>query len=689
MTPSFKRLRYMIVALIVLGGILPLLWYVSTLRDVPTILAKEAITHLTHHDKVILLDVRPSDEFEAQHVVGAYSWPIKHIQALTSIDQLPPPFQHKTLLVVCTAGFASANAVRHLQTIGIKEVYNVRGGLQEWVASIKDHSTGAVFTTLSSERAYRGMSRFEQWSAVIAGFVFKPLYMVLSLLLALALWRTHTPDLLALKWSMLVFFIGEAWCAVNYLVFDYTSYLSEFIHSYGMVVAFGFFIYAIIEGLDSRVIRLSAWGQRCAALELCGPCIKSEDVDCGARKILLLLIPVAFILAFIPLQVEFSPVSYNSVILGTPYNYSHPILYQIFEKRYCPILALTLLAIAFVILWRQPRRSLSPYMWVLFTAGLGALTFSFFRLLLGMVYENNLIWSTFWEELTELVFVITAWALVLLFRHTVLTEGAGIFPWPIISQALHLPLPLTPNLSPRVSTPVDSQKKVLVACEVLKDPLMQRVPPGLFEKTIFLDYGLHCHPERLRQNIQAIIDDLTQLSLVVLAYGLCGNGLRGIKAGHHTLLVPRVDDCIPLLLGSYEAYWKQVKVEPATFYLSKGWLKSGSHPLSDYQEYLKRYGHSQANIIIDAQYRHCKRLALVAEDQHNLDLCRAQAQEVAEFCLRWSMRYEEILGGDAYIRQLIEVAQDLTRVGDDFIIVPPGSMIQSHQFLRLLTKMRT
>lgn len=683
MIPSFKRLRYLIVALIILGGIVPLLWYAATLGGIATVIPKEAISLLTHRDTVVLIDVRPSNEFERQHVVGAISWPLAHIKALTSFHQLPPSLQGKTLLMMCMADFASTDAVRHLKAMGVKDVYKVRGGLQGWVAAIKDRLTGGPFTTLSDESASRSMSFYEQWSAVIAGFLFKPLYMALSLFLAIALWRTRAPDLAAVKWSMLAFFIGEAWCAVNYLIFDYTSYLSEFLHSFGMVVAFGFFIYAVIEGIDSRLIKLSEAGQRCAALELCGPCIKTEEVDCGARKTLLLLILVACTLTFMPLQAEFSPISYNSVILGTPYNYSHPILYQIFEKRYCPAWALMLLAIAFVILWRQPRRLPSPFVWVLSAAGLGALAFSFFRLLLGMVYENNMIWSTFWEELTELVFITSIWTLLLLFRHSLLLEDAGTFPWPVISRVLHLSFP-SPNLSPILSVPIDTQRVMLVACEVLKDSLKQRMPPGLFEETIFLEYGLHRYPERLRQNIQAILNNLTSPKLVVLGYGLCGNGLRGIKAGQHTLLVPRVDDCIPLLLGSYESYRHQMKVEPATFYLSKGWLKSGSTPLTEYQEYVKRYGNSRADMIIDRQYRHCKRLAFVADDQYDLDLYRKQAEEVADFCRRWDTRYEGILGSDAYIQRLMEVSQDPTKAGNDFLIVPAGGMIQTHQFLRLL-----
>jgi membrane glycosyltransferase len=74
----------------------------------------------------------------------------------------------------------------------------------------------------------------------------------------------------------------------------------------------------------------------------------------------------------------------------------------------------------------------------------------------------------------------------------------------------------------------------------------------------------------------------------------------------------------------------------------------------------------------------------VANDQRDLDLYREQAEDVADFCRRWNTRYEGILGSDAYIQRLMEVSQDPTKAGNDFLIVPPGGMIQTHQFLRLL-----
>jgi hypothetical protein len=212
---------------------------------------------------------------------------------------------------------------------------------------------------------------------------------------------------------------------------------------------------------------------------------------------------------------------------------------------------------------------------------------------------------------------------------------------------------------------------------------------------IFLDYGLHRVPGRMARTLQETLDQIEEPSLVILGYGLCGNGLQGIQAGIHTLVVPRVDDCIALLLGSRRDYIREFEAVPGTYYLSKGWLESGSHPLKEYQEYVPKYGSEQAMWIMDQQYQHYERLILVAHSQADLEAYRPQAQEVARFCERWGMRYEERLGSDRYVRRLVELATHPERVNGDgstpslehglaaeFVVIPPGGEIHQEQFVR-------
>jgi hypothetical protein len=223
---------------------------------------------------------------------------------------------------------------------------------------------------------------------------------------------------------------------------------------------------------------------------------------------------------------------------------------------------------------------------------------------------------------------------------------------------------------------------VVVACQVFQSILEELLPPDLAEQVSFMDYGLHRVPGKMTGTLQDVLDSIEQPSLVVLGYGLCGNGLRGLKAGHHTLLIARVDDCIAMLLGSHADYMREFDKEPGTYYLTKGWLESGSDPLKEYREYTEKYGPEDAIWLMDQQYQHYKRLVLVAHNQADLEAYRPRAQEVAAFCERWGMRYEEILGSDQYVRQLIDVAAALEKADDDFVVIPPGGEIRQDQFMR-------
>lgn len=230
---------------------------------------------------------------------------------------------------------------------------------------------------------------------------------------------------------------------------------------------------------------------------------------------------------------------------------------------------------------------------------------------------------------------------------------------------------------------------VILTCRVLVSALERMLPPDLASEVRILDYGLHRVPVKLTAAVQESLEDIEPPSLVVLGYGLCGNGLRGIQAGQHTLLIPRTDDCIAILLGSYRAYMRQFQTEPGTYYVTKGWLESGSDPLREYLEYSAKWGEETAMWLMDQQYQHYKRLVLVAPNAEEMAQYRPRALEVANFCTRWGMTYEEILGSDDYVRQLIEMAirvrdsdGDPGSVGPDFLVIRPGAEIEQSMFMR-------
>ena len=221
-----------------------------------------------------------------------------------------------------------------------------------------------------------------------------------------------------------------------------------------------------------------------------------------------------------------------------------------------------------------------------------------------------------------------------------------------------------------------------MACKVFEGLLQEYMPEGMADRVSYLDYGLHRVPAKLTWAVQEAIDSIEEPSLIVLGYGLCGNGLDGIKARKHTLLIARADDCIAILLGSYRRYIQEFEANPGTYYLTKGWLESGSDPLKEYREYVEKYGPEEAQWVMDMQYQHYKRLVLVAHTQEDLEAYRPRALEVAEYCQRWGMEYSEILGSDLFVRRLIEVAEDLNKADGEFVVVAPGGELKQSQFIR-------
>jgi hypothetical protein len=220
---------------------------------------------------------------------------------------------------------------------------------------------------------------------------------------------------------------------------------------------------------------------------------------------------------------------------------------------------------------------------------------------------------------------------------------------------------------------------VFIACRVFEQLLVRHIPADLKDRVTFMDYGLHASPKNLRKTLQAEIDSITMPSLIVLGYGMCGNGLKDIQSGIHTLLLPKTEDCIAIFLGSDEAYRKEFNAHPGTYYLTGGWLEAGSDPLKEYEKYLKKYGQTTADFVMNEQYKNYKRIALVGHSEEDLATYRARAMQVADYCQRWGMTYNEIGGSDNYIRRLIEVTVNLSKADETFWVVPPGGKIEGWQ----------
>ncbi|MBC7248669.1 MAG: DUF1638 domain-containing protein [Anaerolineae bacterium] len=218
-----------------------------------------------------------------------------------------------------------------------------------------------------------------------------------------------------------------------------------------------------------------------------------------------------------------------------------------------------------------------------------------------------------------------------------------------------------------------SSRTKVIACATVIEEMLPHMPPGMQYQV--LDFGLHVNPAALKQTLQETIDaSAPPFETIILGYGLCSQAVVGLKANNCTLIVPRVDDCIALFLGSAEAYKVQSRSEPGTYYLTKGWIEAGDSPFEEYDSLVEQYGEEKARRLINQMLKHYTRLALINTGQYELERYREYTRRTAE---RFGLRYEEIPGSDVFIKKMLHGPWD-----GDFVIARPGETISYLDFKR-------
>jgi rhodanese-related sulfurtransferase len=444
--------KWIVALLVLMGCAMPLIFYWCIFGRLPTVTPEQAKTMLRESQgTVLLIDVRRPEVFEARHLDGALNWPLESILTSARTDDIPAQFRSGKLLLLCDVGWDSRRAVEHLSQLGHRGIFQVRGGMQEWIHGFTverlafaeeghEQNASTNFKKLSAVIAPQGelYDRFriasgrieelpfrqsplaEQALAVVAFFFIKPIYELLSLMIIILLWKSREPDLTALRWGMIFFFLGENACAANYFIFRESSYLYEYLHSYGMVLSFGFTAYALLEGIDSRILFLSDMRQRCAAFQLCGNCVKYAEVPCGLKQMFYVLIPALFVVAWMLPTAGWRNTVYNTAVFGRLYNYAHLWIYQVFENWCCAAAACAMLAASLITLLMKKENAIA-WAKIAFAAGIGPLGFGMLRLILGAFYDENRVWFLFWEEATEWLFIAGICFVLWIFRRSLLS----------------------------------------------------------------------------------------------------------------------------------------------------------------------------------------------------------------------------------------------------------------------------
>jgi hypothetical protein len=221
---------------------------------------------------------------------------------------------------------------------------------------------------------------------------------------------------------------------------------------------------------------------------------------------------------------------------------------------------------------------------------------------------------------------------------------------------------------------VNPERCKLIACAAVIEEILPSMQSGMSYE--ILDFGLHTDPKSLKLALQNAIDFAApDIEIILLGYGLCAQAVVGLRSGSRTLVIPRIDDCIAIFLGSAAEYQKQCSSVPGTYYLTKAWIEFDDTPFSGYDVLVEHYGERIARRITNQILKNYTRLAFINTGNNKLDYCREYARTMAE---RFNLSYEEIQGSDAIARKMLQGPWD----DAEFVITPPGKTVSFFDFRR-------
>jgi hypothetical protein len=215
----------------------------------------------------------------------------------------------------------------------------------------------------------------------------------------------------------------------------------------------------------------------------------------------------------------------------------------------------------------------------------------------------------------------------------------------------------------------------IIACDTLRDEIRHIVDGHLDLEVELCEGLLHDYPDRLRATVQERIDATPGERTILLCYGRCSNGLTGLHARGHRLVLPAVDDCISLLLGSRETYLRQFAEHPGTYYYTRGWI---DYLEDTYQVYLKlipKYGEERARKLALMELANYTRLAIIDTGTYPLAEYEPYVYKVGAF---FDLPVEHLPGSLRLIEKLVAGPHD-----DEFFVVEPGETLDESRFWAL------
>lgn len=170
-----------------------------------------------------------------------------------------------------------------------------------------------------------------------------------------------------------------------------------------------------------------------------------------------------------------------------------------------------------------------------------------------------------------------------------------------------------------------NEKIQIIACGTLRDEVTRVTASRADQPLIhWMPDGLHARPQQMRAILQKAVDACDGAREIRLAYGGCGLGTEGLVSASASLVIPRCDDCIAMLL------WKRpdlAALRTHTYFLTRGWLDGRFGLEKELDAYDKAFGQEESRRALARIYEAYDQLMLI--DTGSYDLAPARKRTAA------------------------------------------------------------
>lgn len=104
-------------------------------QTIGTILPEDAFKLIEEHkndSNLVILDIRPRDEFEAEHIPGARNLDYDGHEFRKKVEKID---KEKNYIIYCRSGVRGEYFMGIMKDLGFPKVYNILGGFVAWKVS--------------------------------------------------------------------------------------------------------------------------------------------------------------------------------------------------------------------------------------------------------------------------------------------------------------------------------------------------------------------------------------------------------------------------------------------------------------------------------------------------------------------------------------------------------------------------